>query len=143
MEFQRYFSRDEASHALPLVRRIVADILQTGQDLRSYLQKISPQKGQLTPANPKSSSIKPVNVDTLFEDDPRALQYRDTLLEYLKELESMGCFFKDWNFEIGLVDFPSIIDGEQVFLCWRSDEPTLAFFHRVTDGYSGRQPLPP
>jgi hypothetical protein len=44
---------------------------------------------------------------------------------------------------MGLIDFPAIIDDEQVFLCWRSDEPELAFYHRIEGGYAGRRPLPP
>ena len=54
----------------------------------------------------------------------------------------MGCFFKDWNFSIGLVDFPTVIDGETVFLCWRSDEGQLGWYHRIEEGYQGRRPLP-
>ena len=54
----------------------------------------------------------------------------------------MGCSFKDWNFSIGLVDFPAVIDGETVFLCCRSDEGKLAWYHRIEDGYQRRRPLP-
>ena len=54
----------------------------------------------------------------------------------------MGCFYKDWDFELGLVDFPALVRGELVFLCWRSDEPALRFYHRMEEGYAGRRPLP-
>ncbi len=40
----------------------------------------------------------------------------------MAQLEGLGCYYKDWNFEIGLVDFPAIIHGQQALLCWRSDE---------------------
>ena len=124
MEFQRYFSRAEAVSTLPLVKRIVSDILDTGRNLRRHLEE---------------------NTDSerMFTEDPIIQDYRAVLLECLSELESMGCFYKDWNFEIGLVDFPAILDEKQVFLCWRSDEPALAFYHQVEHGYSGREPLPP
>jgi hypothetical protein len=55
------------------------------------------------------------------------------------QLEGMGCYYKDWNFEIGLVDFPAIIHGQQALLCWRSDEPQVEWFHGYEDGYAGRQ----
>ncbi len=57
----------------------------------------------------------------------------------MARLEDMGCYYKDWNFEIGLVDFPAIIHGQQVLLCWRSDEPEVAWFHGYEDGYAGRR----
>ncbi|HVP19238.1 MAG TPA: DUF2203 domain-containing protein [Spirochaetia bacterium] len=114
MEFGRLFTRDQAESTLPLVRQIVADILETGRRIRE-----------------------------LQEDDSELPRLQAALGEHLRELEEMGCFFKDWNFSIGLVDFPAVIDGETVFLCWRSDEGELAWYHRIEDGYQGRRPLPP
>jgi hypothetical protein len=73
-------------------------------------------------------------------DDLPRLQ--SDLEENLQELEAMGCYFKDWNFTLGLVDFPAEIDGKTVFLCWRSDEDTLGWYHGIEDGYPGRRPLP-
>jgi len=40
------------------------------------------------------------------------------------------------------VDFPSVINGEEVLLCWRSDEDDIKYFHRIEDGYSARQLIP-
>jgi hypothetical protein len=57
----------------------------------------------------------------------------------MARLEDMGCYYKDWNFEIGLVDFPAIINGQQALLCWRSDEDQVEWFHGYEDGYSGRR----
>jgi hypothetical protein len=113
MEFQRLFTRQEAERALPLVRRIVADILE------------------------KAAAIR-----VLGGDDERLPGLEAELQEYLQELEEMGCFFKDWDFSVGLVDFPAVVDGETVFLCWRSDESELGWYHRIEDGFQGRRPLP-
>ena len=44
---------------------------------------------------------------------------------------------------MGLVDFPSDINGKRVFLCWRLGEPDVQFWHEEDAGYSGRQPLQP
>ena len=113
MEFKRFFTRREAESALPLVRQIVNDVLATAGKIRE-----------------------------MDEDDSDLPGLQAELEENLQELESMGCFFKDWNFSIGLVDFPSEMDGETVFLCWRTDEKELAWYHRIEDGYQGRKPLP-
>ena len=41
----------------------------------------------------------------------------------------------------GLVDFPALVSGRQVWLCWRSGEPAVAFWHNVDEGFAGRRPL--
>ena len=46
----------------------------------------------------------------------------------MAQLEEIGCYYKDWNFNIGLVDFPAIIHGQEALLCWRSDEEKLRGF---------------
>lgn len=113
MEFKRLFTQSEAESALPLVRQIVADVLETARKIRE-----------------------------LGENDSELPRLQAELEEHLLELESLGCFFKDWNFTIGLVDFPALIDGKTVLLCWRSDESALAWYHPIEEGYQGRRPLP-
>ncbi len=113
MQFKRLFTPREAQSALPLVRRIVTDILETAGRIRAL------EEG--------AAELPPL---------------QEEVEEHLRELESIGCYFKDWNFSVGLVDFPAVIDGETVFLCWRSDEDELAWYHRIEDGYQGRKPLP-
>jgi hypothetical protein len=51
----------------------------------------------------------------------------------------MGCILKDIN--TGLVDFPTVRKGREVFLCWQHGEPEIAFWHDVDAGFAGRQPL--
>ncbi len=143
MEFQRYFSRADAVRTLPLVKRIVADILDTGRSLRHYLQQAAPRHARVTAAAGATLGEQRRAAERLWDEDPTIQEHRAALLEYLAELDSIGCLYKDWNFDLGLIDFPAIVDGEQVFLCWRSDEPELAFYHRIEDGYAGRRPLPP
>jgi hypothetical protein len=58
---------------------------------------------------------------------------------YLVELRELGVDFK--GFEQGLVDFPGERDGRVVCLCWKLDEDEVKFWHEVSDGYAGRQPL--
>jgi hypothetical protein len=59
----------------------------------------------------------------------------------LGEIDELGIEVKD--LETGLVDFYSERDGQVVFLCWAVDEPTVAYWHDLTAGYRGRQPLEP
>ncbi len=45
------------------------------------------------------------------------------------------------DLERGLLDFPAILDGQEVFLCWEQSEADLGFWHELEAGYAGRQPL--
>lgn len=117
----KYFTPSEAEKTLPLVRRIVKDILDTSREMRTIADEI----------------------DREVEKDPRIQKLADNIEEFMKELEEIGCYFKDWNFTIGLIDFPAIIDGKEVFLCWRSDEDEILYYHEMEAGFAGRKLIPP
>ena len=113
------FTPAEANRTLPLVKQIVRDVLDKGRELRSL-------------ASSQSEPGVAVRVRELEVE----------LRELAAELERIGCSYKDWGFEAGLVDFPSEIDGEEVLLCWRSDEDSVAWFHTYDAGFAGRTPIP-
>lgn len=117
----KYFTPEEARRTLPLVRQIVKDILETTREMRLIAEEIS----------------------GAVEDDPRIQKMAENVNSFLQELEEIGCFYKDSNFTMGLVDFPSIIDDKEVFLCWRSDEDDVLYYHDIQAGYAGRKPIPP
>ena len=74
-------------------------------------------------------------------DDPGVRKQIDALHDLFEELEALGCSYRDWSFSVGLVDFPAMINGQEVSLCWRSDEPEIAYYHGP-EGYVGRKPIP-
>lgn len=57
----------------------------------------------------------------------------------LGEIESIGVQVKD--LEQGLLDFPSVVEGKAVLLCWKLGEPTIAHWHTEEEGFAGRKPL--
>ena len=121
MEMQiKYFTIAEAKKTLPLVKQIVKDILKTAEDMR-YLAKTLGDNSQ---------------------DDPGIINMMDQINGYIKEIEDLGCYYKDWNFSIGLVDFPSVIQSREVLLCWRSDEDEIIYYHDREEGYQGRKLIP-
>ncbi|MEO2043844.1 MAG: DUF2203 domain-containing protein [Nitrospinaceae bacterium] len=63
------------------------------------------------------------------------MQYNDII----QQIESAGCEVKGIN--EGLVDFPSIRDGREVYLCWRMPEQEIRFWHDTHSGFAGRQPI--
>lgn len=59
--------------------------------------------------------------------------------ELIKTVNASGCELR--NIELGLVDFPAIVDGEEVLLCWQSGESEVLFYHAPYAGFQGRRPL--
>jgi hypothetical protein len=59
----------------------------------------------------------------------------------LEKIHSTGCVVKD--IEVGLLDFPARINGEEVYLCWKLGEDRIRFYHRQDEGFSGRKPIDP
>jgi len=117
---RRLFTPVQANRTLPLVRRIVHDILEKGRELRGIVAGGVPDaahRGRLD-------------------------ELQEQVHGLMAELEELGCIYKDWGFAVGLVDFPGKIDGERVLLCWRSDEPAVLHYHGWAEGYAGRKPIP-
>ena len=59
----------------------------------------------------------------------------------LERILSTGCLIKD--LDIGLLDFPSVVNNEEVYLCWKLGEDRIRYYHRQDEGYGGRKPLDP
>lgn len=116
----KYFSPEEANRTLPLVKKIVKDIL----DYSFELKTISDSTGGE------------------IEENKEAQNLVSAIKSFMAELEEIGCYYKDWNFSIGLVDFPAIIDGAEVYLCWKSDEEKIIHYHGINEGFRGRKLIP-
>jgi len=80
-----------------------------------------------------------------YEPAARLRFERDRLAESLKasleQIQSTGCVVKD--LDAGLLDFPAIVNNEEVYLCWRLGEERIRFWHRQDEGFSGRKPIDP
>jgi hypothetical protein len=80
-----------------------------------------------------------------YESTAKVRVERDRLAEAIKaaleRIEATGCVVKD--LDVGLLDFPALIDNEEVYLCWRLGEDRIRFWHRQDEGFAGRKPLDP
>ena len=68
-------------------------------------------------------------------------QLAETLKTSLDRILETGCVIKD--LDVGLLDFPSVIGNEEVYLCWKLGEDRIRFYHRQDEGFAGRKPLDP
>jgi hypothetical protein len=126
----KLFSVEEANRTLPLVRRIVQDIVQAHAAWTRVVQRF-----EVAAASSRAESPHP-EAETLQRD---AEVLAREIQEFVEELQDLGVEFK--GFELGLVDFPSEREGRPVFLCWKLGEDAVSFWHEVDEGYAGRRPL--
>ncbi len=126
------YTVDHANRALLLVRRIVQDIV---QEHRRWQEAI----GELDLLGASTPSEFPDPRITALER--RIQQLARDIDGYQRELDQLGIQLKDRG--IGLIDFPSEMDGRPVLLCWRLGEPSVQFWHDIDAGFAGRQPLSP
>jgi hypothetical protein len=126
------FTVEEANKTLPLVRRIVEDVVRQHRLWREKILELD------LVASASRADESRSRAQELEEDAQRLAHEIDG---YQRELDELGIQLKDRR--IGLVDFPSEIAGKRVLLCWRLGEPEVQFWHDEDAGYSGRQPLQP
>ena len=122
----RYFTVEEANAALLTLRPVVAAMLKAREKIVAARPDLWPVLEKAA-GNGGSDKASAVLVD--FE-----IVRRGALA-----IEGLGIVLKDIN--TGLVDFLSRRDGRDVYLCWRFDEPRVAFWHDLEAGFNGRQPL--
>lgn len=126
----RTFSVEQANRMLPLVRRIVEDIVSHYADWQRVVGEFEVASAQ-APAT--------VARERAFELQRDAERLAGDIEHFVKELKDLGVEFK--GFDLGLVDFPSERDGRPVLLCWKLNEPAVTHWHEVEAGFTGRQPL--
>jgi len=80
-----------------------------------------------------------------YRDAVRLRAAQDTLAasvrDALARIESTGCVVKD--LDLGLLDFPAVVNDEEVYLCWKLGEHRIRFYHRQNEGFADRRPLDP
>ncbi len=127
-DVRKMFTVEEAVRALPLVRRIVADVV-------AQFARHADWDSRFQAASARGP--------TAGEQADLAAQQRDRcadrLNELAEELAEIGVEIKDWR--VGLVDFPCAYEGRVVCLCWKHGEETIGHWHEVEEGYAGRHAI--
>lgn len=119
---KKYFTPEEATKTLPLVRAIVTDIATLANAMREAHERLEYVSG---PAREE--------LEDKIEKD------QDRMQELIDELSALGVELKD--FFAGLVDFPCWQEGREINLCWKLGEPEIGWWHEVWAGFAGRQKL--
>jgi hypothetical protein len=122
---ERHYTVEEASELLPRVVELIAQ-MRTARDqlgdreAREALSEAGPTNGGGAPGRTVSEAF---------------VQLRDAVAE----LEALEVVLRD--LDRGLLDFPSLRDGREVYLCWQDGEAAIGFWHEPEAGFAGRRAL--
>jgi hypothetical protein len=130
----RRFTHAEAESFLPDLDRLLRSAIdlkseydEAEQEIQSFQERVMMMGGVV------------VDRDRVLE----ARRQRDSIAAKLRaaieEVQEIGCLIKD--LDIGLVDFPTVFRGSEVYLCWKLGEPAIEYWHGVDEGYRGRKPI--
>lgn len=126
MQEKRYFTLEEANRCIP-------DLTDEISLLRAIRTELSVYHAEITPL------LEVVSSNGGSKRTPALLNATARFREILKRIEHRGCHLK--GLDPGLVDFPHLRDGKEVYLCWRIGEKEIRYWHEIEDGFEGRQRL--
>lgn len=128
---KKLFTLEQATAMLPLLRAILRDITELAENLRDRHQRLLQlQNAQMTPGHQEE-------MDHLVKEFERD---QERMGELENEVRELGVELKDYF--TGLVDFRALMDGREVYLCWKLDEPEITHWHELEAGFAGRRKLP-
>ncbi len=123
---KRFFTVREANELIPFLTKRLEDIRCTYVELKTTWAARVPALQEVINCGGMPVDLRHFNLLFLLQ-------------ELSKEICSAGCHIKD--LEDGLIDFPTIWEGREVYLCWKLGESEVNFWHEVDSGFAGRQPL--
>ncbi|MDB5053567.1 MAG: cell division protein DivIVA [Bacilli bacterium] len=129
----KYFTLEEANQHLPIVDQELRTIQKIKQQFEEKYLDLRRRK------EIQKGTQGSLNGDPFFmiETELEFLQIEAN--SHIKGFQLKGIELKDMD--IGLVDFPAILNGEEVLLCWRQGEERISYYHSRNEGFSGRKPI--
>ena len=123
--FTRHYTREEAKALLPQIRR--------------WLEVLEQGRVELETSDRRVTGLRVSGEDLGGAVVNKAVRSLMEIRGVLQEFEEREIIIKD--LERGLIDFPSLMAGKEVFLCWEKDEDDIEYWHDIDTGYAGREPL--
>jgi hypothetical protein len=121
-ESRRLFTVARANRALPLVARIVGDVVRKHEELRRLEEERSGARHE-----------RPEAIER------RRFDLEGEIEQHVQELAELGCELKDPR--QGLLDFPAQDGRQPLILCWKMGEKRVEWWHPVDAGFAGRRPV--
>ena len=137
---KRRFSLEQANSTLPLVKRIVRDIVRTHSEVlkcQQQLEKSNTGRQQQQRQQRQQPERQPQ--PTPQETQGQLERHMTRLEDFVEELTEVGAELKDY--QSGLIDFTGRHQGRDVCLCWKLGEEKIGYWHELDAGFAGRQPI--
>jgi hypothetical protein len=122
---ERHFSREEANALLPQLTGLLSQLQEAKDELTDT--EAHEALSEAAPTNGGGEQGRQVGVAFL------------EVRRILETVERAGIVLRD--IDQGLVDFPALMDGREVYLCWELGEDEVGYWHDLEGGYGGREPL--
>ena len=121
-----FFTISEARSLLPIVRNLTEAMVQLARELHTFHPQIRglAERGMENTGSPEGT---------------RYLTYLLRMQDCVRRIQRLGCLVK--GVEDGLVDFPHLKEGREVYLCWKLGEDDIHYWHETDAGFAGRMPL--
>ncbi|MGH9326622.1 MAG: DUF2203 domain-containing protein [Terriglobia bacterium] len=130
----RYFSRREAEELLPRIGKSLA----RAREQKKFLDNVEQDLAQAAARVMMLGGSIPPYQELVRKKSERE-QFMTRVEEMVGEIQETGCVVKD--VEEGLVDFPTLRDGREVYLCWKMGEKRIEYWHGIDEGFARRKPL--
>jgi hypothetical protein len=130
----RFFNLQEAESLLPALKELLCTAMRHKKKVEAFdaefanLNQRIHLEGGIVVDYPRLADLR-------LEKDNSVQQ----LYETLRQIESRGCLVKD--LEVGLIDFPCVVDEREIYLCWKLGESHVGFWHDTEEGFAGRKPI--
>ena len=131
---EKYFKRYEAEELLPTIGDWLEKARKQKQRIEGLDLELSRAVAQIMALG---GSIPPAAELTKKKAERELSMAR--LDEAINKIQETGCLVKD--LDLGLVDFPSLLEGREIYLCWKLGEERIGFWHGIEEGFAGRKPL--
>jgi len=124
-QFKKHYTRDQARALLPQIRQ--------------WLKQLSALRRKLSECDQRLARLMAAGNDVGGETVNRWVRVAADVKATLAEFQRREIQIKE--LDRGLIDFPAILNGREVFLCWEQDEDDIEFWHDLESGYAGRERL--
>ena len=120
---KRFFSVEGARSLLPSIKKMVEEAISFSKKLEEHRETVQ--------------KLAKLGVDNA--GSPMGTAYLENLISLqtqIRIIQETGCVVK--NIQVGLIDFPHLKDGREVYLCWKYGEEDIRYWHEVDAGFAGR-----
>jgi hypothetical protein len=128
---EKLFRLEDANAIVPRLQLLMERLQRGALGLHEEMRALASETGV---------ELADLSTEDLLRARPAARVLVEELEAVVGEIEGTGAVLKD--VQLGLIDFPAEREGEVIYLCWQFGEPEVAFWHRLDEGFVGRQPLP-